>query len=228
MRLGITSPLLPSARYHWPMPDDTNDTPRPVATGDDTQYSLTIEAVAHRYAEAAHPRTIRTLQRYCANGHLECLKAPTQTGDMYMVTPQSVTRHLGELDQISAATTVATGRDEPRPVATVVAPEIQAPVVEEPLTTADDLSRQVAAEDVMSSRFVVLLESENKFLREQVVVKDSQIKELTERSRETNHLVAGLQKMLTPLLGTRSRNPDPRDEPHSPIGEEGSVDLPPM
>ena len=105
---------------------------------------------------------------------------------------------------------------------------IQAATVEEPQTTPDDVSRQVAAEDIMSSRFVVLLESENKFLREQVVVKDSQIKELTERSRETNHLVAGLQKMLTPLLGTRSRNPEPRDESRSPIDEEGSADLPPM
>ena len=33
---------------------------------------------------------------------------------------------------------------------------------------------------------------------------DDQIKDLTERARETNHLIAGLQKMLTPLLG-RSR-----------------------
>jgi hypothetical protein len=32
-------------------------------------------------------------------------------------------------------------------------------------------------------------------------VKNDQIKDLTERARETNHLIAGLQKMLTPLLG---------------------------
>ena len=37
-------------------------------------------------------------------------------------------------------------------------------------------------------------------------VKDDQIKDLTERARETNHLIAGLQKMLTPLLG-RSQEP---------------------
>ncbi|MHB1100826.1 MAG: hypothetical protein ACYCZR_14870 [Burkholderiales bacterium] len=207
---------------------DTNDRPRPTAASDDTQYSLTIEAVAHRYAEASHPRTIRTLQRYCASGHLECLKAPTQTGDMYLVTPQSVARHLGELDQISAATAVATARDEARPVATNAAPEIQAPADEEPRTTPDDVSRQAAAENAMSSRFVVLLESENKFLRDQVVVKDSQIKELTERSRETNHLVAGLQRMLSPLLGTRNPFPEPKRDaqPAPPIDGEGSEDLP--
>jgi hypothetical protein len=38
--------------------------------------------------------------------------------------------------------------------------------------------------------------------------KDSQIKELTERSRETNVLIGGLQRLLAPLLGS----PDP----HSP------------
>jgi hypothetical protein len=32
-------------------------------------------------------------------------------------------------------------------------------------------------------------------------VKDNQIKEMTERARETNVPIAGLQKMLTPLLG---------------------------
>jgi hypothetical protein len=51
------------------------------------------------------------------------------------------------------------------------------------------------------------------FLRSEVAVKNEQIKDLTERSRETNHLIAGLQKMFTPLLGrsTESRNDDAHD-----------------
>ena len=61
--------------------------------------------------------------------------------------------------------------------------------------TAEELSRPVAAD----TRIVELLESENGFLRGQITVKDEQIKDLTERARETNHLIAGLQKML--LLG---------------------------
>ncbi|MDR3470379.1 MAG: hypothetical protein P4M09_01580 [Devosia sp.] len=206
------------------MPDDTTDMPRPAATSDDKQYSLTIEAVAQRYAGASFPRTIRTLQRYCASGHLDCLKSPTQTGDMYLVTPQSVARHLAELEQISAATAAATGRDAPRQDAATVAHELPPFAVEEPAATATGLSRQAAAEDALSSRFVELLESENQFLREQVVVKDSQIKELTERSRETNHLVAGLQRMLSPLLGTRDPFPEPKTEtPTSPIDREGNL-----
>jgi hypothetical protein len=45
------------------------------------------------------------------------------------------------------------------------------------------------------------LESENEFLKGQIGVKDKTIEALLERDRETNHLIARLQKMLTPLLG---------------------------
>ena len=55
------------------------------------------------------------------------------------------------------------------------------------------------------------------FLRSEISVKNNQIKELSERSRETNILIGGLQKMLTPLLGRRPE----RDEPN----EVGGVPL---
>jgi hypothetical protein len=52
------------------------------------------------------------------------------------------------------------------------------------------------------------LERENEFLRGQIAVKDTQISELTERSRETNVLIGGLQRLLAPLLGS----PDPHSQ----------------
>lgn len=48
----------------------------------------------------------------------------------------------------------------------------------------------------------------------EVAVKNDQIKDLTERARETNHLIAGLQKMLTPLLG-RSEETHPQPHEHN-------------
>ena len=38
------------------------------------------------------------------------------------------------------------------------------------------------------------------------MVKDTQIKDLTERARETNHLIGGLQRLLSPLLGNGERD----------------------
>jgi hypothetical protein len=59
------------------------------------------------------------------------------------------------------------------------------------------------------------LEGEVVFLREEMATKNAQIKELTERSRETNVLIAGLQRMLSPLLGS----PDP----HPPHATDSTV-----
>jgi len=73
----------------------------PVATNSDVDYTLTIEDVAERYAVSGHPRTLRTLQRYCASGHLECRKAATALGDKYLVTPQSVTRHIAHIAEFA-------------------------------------------------------------------------------------------------------------------------------
>src|SRR5205807_9515111 len=86
-------------------------------------------------------------------------------------------------------------RDEPRQVATTALRRHGDKPNEDKAPTSPDLPRQVATE------YVARLEGENDFLRQQIGVKDEQIKDLTERARETNHLIAGLQKMLTPLLG---------------------------
>lgn len=80
------------------MPDE----PRPVATSPDSQYSLTIEDAAALYARAGHPRTLRTVQRYCASGHIECVKAATMLGDKYYVEPSSVSRHIAQIEELMA------------------------------------------------------------------------------------------------------------------------------
>jgi hypothetical protein len=66
-------------------------------------------------------------------------------------------------------------------------------------------SRTDANVRASDDRYIQKLESENEFLRGQIGVTDGQINELTERARETNVLIAALQKMLTPLLGPKRR-----------------------
>jgi len=74
----------------------------------------------------------------------------------------------------------------------------------------------------MMSRYVAHLEGEDTYLRERNTTKDGQIKDLTERARETNHLIAGLQKMLTPLLGRPSPPSSPeRNAQDSEIENRG-------
>src|SRR5579862_9154303 len=75
-----------------------------------------------------------------------------------------------------------------------------------PAATTSDVSRRVAAD----ARVVELLERENLFLREQIAVKDKQIAEQLERAHETNSLVHGLQRMLSPLLSASDHGDNAR------------------
>ncbi len=165
---------------------------RQVATSPDSDFTLTIDEALERYARAGLPRTPRSVQRYCAKGHLDCRRIETQFGEKYLISPTSIDKHIAYIEEVRPA---ATSRDEPRQVATSVAARNSHDGPRQEAPTSPDPSRQVATD------FIARLESENGFLRQQIGVKDEQIKDLTERARETNHLIAGLQKMLTPLLG---------------------------
>ena len=160
----------------------------------DHQYTLSIDQAAELYAKAGHPRTPRAIQKYCSLSKLDCHKVETETGEKYLVAPYSVERHITYINEVR---TVANGRDQTRIVANVRPMENKG----QELPHSLEQSRTDASVRVSDDRYVERLEGENEFLRGQIGVKDGQIKELTERARETNVLIAGLQKMLTPLLG---------------------------
>src|SRR3954447_7589285 len=191
-----------------------DDQPRPAATSPD-DYTLTIEDAVALYERAGLPRTPRTIQRYCGNGHLDCRRVEIPYGEKYLITPASIAKHIAYIEETRQT---QAGRDATRPVAPVSQQENPAPTEPRPAPTGLDQPRQTAAEAEAASRHVARLEGENEFLRGQVTVKDKQIGELTERAPETNHLIAGLQKMLTPLLG-RPAERQPDERPHSiPFG----------
>jgi hypothetical protein len=175
---------------------DTIDTSRPVATSSDSDFTLTIEDALALYAEAGIPRTPRSIQRYCAKQHLSSRRIETEFGEKYMITRTSVEKHISYIKEV----TPTTSRDVPRPVATNVAAENMDDTQRQDPPTTPDQPRPVATSPDLS-RYVARLEGDIDFLRGQMDVKDNQIKEMTERARETNVLIAGLQKMLTPLLG---------------------------
>jgi hypothetical protein len=195
------------------------DTSRLAATDRDNEFVLPLEEVSERYAKAGHPRTLRSLQRYCANGHLDAQKVATTLGDKYLVTPQSVARHIAQIEELSSLDNVATDRDVSRLVATNVADQQSPPAQRTETATHDDKARQSATDEKEVSRYVERLEREveqakddRDFLREQIDRKDKTIDSLIERDRETNILVRGLQEMLTPLLGAPRRDQASSDQ----------------
>ncbi len=151
-----------------------DDLSRQGATIPDSEYTLTIEEAAIRYEHAGHPRTARSIQRYCAKDHLDCRRIETPFGEKYLITPASVAKHIAYIEEVRPT---ATGRDQSRPVATTVAPiESHEERRQEPPTSADT-SRPVA------TAYVERVEGENEFLRGQIAVKDKTIEALLERDR---------------------------------------------
>jgi hypothetical protein len=184
------------------------DSSRLAATTTDSEFSLSIDEALERYARAGLPRTPRSVQRYCAKGHLQCRLTETPFGEKYLITPESVDRHIAYIEEVRPD---AASRDETRQVATETAKQDESETVTPHADTSGEKPRPAATGP--DNRYVTRLESEVEFLRGQIVTKDSQIKELTERSRETNFLIQGLQTMLTPLLGRAQDTPSDTPRP---------------
>src|ERR1700691_1807232 len=108
----------------------TDDLSRPVATSDASYFTLTIDDALERYSRAGLPRTPRSIQRYCAKGHLQCRLIETEFGEKYLIAPASIDKHIAYIEEVRLAATspdlsrhAATSRDQTRHVATAVVPE---------------------------------------------------------------------------------------------------------
>jgi len=82
-----------------------DDLSRPVATSDDSDFTLTIDDALERYARAGLPRTPRSIQRYCAKGHLQCRLIETEFGEKYLIAPTSVHKHIAYIEEVRLAAT---------------------------------------------------------------------------------------------------------------------------
>jgi hypothetical protein len=199
--------------------DMIDDMSRLVATSPDNEFTLSIEEAVERYARAGLPRTPRSVQRYCAKGHLEARLIETGFGEKYLITPASVEKHIAYIEEVNPTTgrdlsrpvafnvSSVQGHDEPRHVATPIINEEYGNTERQTGATILDTPRHAATSPDLTEKYIARLEGEIAFLREETITKNAQIKELTERSRETNLLIGGLQRMLAPLLG--SPNPYP-------------------
>jgi hypothetical protein len=215
------------------MPDEPRHDATGAARPTATEYPLTLDDVSRLFDEAGLPRNVRTLQRYCAAGRLDCIKEETATGLAYFVDPVSVERAIKQLAQLHGLTDEvrhsATSEEMPHTVAHDAEPS---PMSDVPRPSAADRDkddviipeRQSAPEPDTSGLVAVLerenvgLREQNEFLRRQVDVKDTQIDALLERDKETNYIVRGLQTMLAPLLG-RGANGDHRADGDQHAGE---------
>ena len=200
-----------------------DEQPRPDANADEQAYTLTVEEAATLYEAAGHARTMRAIQKYCFRGDLTCVREQTTYGERYRITPESVARHIEQIEQLSQAH----GREQSRPDAAVRLQEVAEQTAENDRASVREQSRPDAAD----SRYVVQLKSENTFLREQNDKKDQQlerrdrqIEAMIERDRETNILIKGLQEFIPRLPRPERRGEEARPMPHTDVPEETTAE----
>jgi hypothetical protein len=195
---------------------------RPAAPLDESSYTLTIDDAADRYATAGFPRPIRRLQKYCARGDLECRKIETSFGERYLITPESVDRHIAYI----AETADAAGRAPARPDAPgrpseqrheiAVEEDAPEPAQPRPAASASDLAifehpyvRRLEAEvDEFKSKY------EKQIRRTEDILEDAN-KRLVEMAQAGQ--IAGSKTLAEYLLAAKNIPAAPTNESeHSP------------
>jgi hypothetical protein len=85
---------------------------------DPSKYTLTVDEASRLFSDAGVPRSPRTIDRYCKSGHLMCMKIETERNEKYLITQDSVTQRITELQQVIPTGHVQTERDTSRHVET--------------------------------------------------------------------------------------------------------------
>jgi hypothetical protein len=176
---------------------------------------VTLDVVSRRFIAAGLPRSTRTLQRYCANGTLECVKEATNTGDTYFVAERSIETAITALHQLHDAKKDlrhgATERAMSHAVALDLQPSIEHATVGPSPTQPDngahqDLERPRASEPDTSGHVVQLeqrleeKDDEIAFLREELIDRRGQIKDMKGIIDGQNQLLETIQTNVAPIF----------------------------
>src|SRR3954464_10061858 len=104
-----------------------NDTARNSAPIDynKARHPLTIADAVELFTQLGTPRSKRSVQRFCEQEHLDCVRIKGPRGDQFFINRESVVRYAEELRQIEAIATL--GDDARHDVPQHAAARISAP-----------------------------------------------------------------------------------------------------
>lgn len=98
-----------------------HETQAPVTPSQFAKEAISIEETSARFSSAGVPRSVRTIQRYCQVGYLNCISVQGEIGSRYLVSAESAENRIRELQQVQtilSASASAPGRDTARQDAT--------------------------------------------------------------------------------------------------------------
>jgi hypothetical protein len=165
---------------------------------DAARHSLTIKQAAELFAQLGVPRSKRSVQRFCEQGHLDCVRIKGARGGQFFINRESVARYAEELRQIEAVATIGVEarHDAPeRAIARSSAPERVTAM--EPVTEA---ATRREPEELQPAE-VKLLKDENLNLRIDNRAKEIAIAELNRRLTEDRDKFLGAMQDMSYKLG---------------------------
>src|SRR3954452_2691400 len=162
---------------------------------DRARHPLTIIDAVELFVQLGTPQSKRSVQRFCEQGHLDCVRIKGPRGDQFFISRESVERYAEELRQIEA---VAMLGDEARhdapqhAAARISAPERAAPV---------EAAAPMPPREPDEADAVRRLKDENLNLRIDNRAKETVIAELNRRLNEDRDKFVGAMQDMSYRLG---------------------------
>src|SRR3954451_17374227 len=162
---------------------------------DKARHPLTIADAVELFAQLGTPRSKRSVERFCEQGHLDCVRIRGPRGDQFFINRESVVRYAEELRQIEA---IASLGDEVRHDAPQhAAARISAPERD----TAMEAASPMPPREPDDTDAVRRLKDENLNLRIDNRAKESVIAELNRRLNEDRDKFVGAMQDMSYKLG---------------------------
>src|SRR3954454_6304175 len=162
---------------------------------DKARHPLTIADAVELFAQLRTPRWKRSVQRFCEQEHLDCVRIRGPRGDQFFISRESVARYAEELRQIEA---IAALGDEARHDAPQrVAARNSAPVRD----TSVEAAAPVPQREPGDADAVRRLKDENLNLRIDNRAKEFAIGELNRRLNEDRDKFVGAMQDMSYKLG---------------------------
>jgi hypothetical protein len=167
---------------------------------DKARHPLTIVDAVELFAQFGTPRSKRSVQRFCEQGHLDCVRIKGPRGDQFFINRESVVRYAEELRQIEAVASLGDDARHDAPqhaVARYSTPERNVPVE----AAAPAPQREPEEADAVRR-----LKDENLNLRIDNRAKELAIGELNRRLNEDrDKFVSAMQDMSYKLGAAETR-----------------------
>jgi hypothetical protein len=162
---------------------------------DKARHPLTIADAVELFAQLGTPRSKRSVQRFCEQGHLDCVRIKGPRGDQFFINRESVERYAEELRQIEAIASLGDDARHDAPqhaVARYSTPERDKPV---------EAATPAAHREPDEADAVRRLKDENLNLRIDNRAKEFAIGELNRRLNEDRDKFVGAMQDMSYKLG---------------------------